>query len=190
MSSIVGIDYSITGPAACSHPIDKPWDIKNCDFVAIGGAKKHIGYHGSIFIDNPITDYAYDVERYSKLADVFMEFCRDAEAEFVMLEGYAMQANGRVFALAEATGILKYKLDAEGFEFDAQTPPVFKKFACDKGNAKKEDMTYQFKVDTGVDLLDLFGMDKLRSPVDNIVDAYWICKWKYNNLININKGEA
>jgi hypothetical protein len=55
----------------------------------------------------------------------------------VALEGYAYNAKGRVFHIAENTGILKYKMFQRGVPLDIVEPTKVKKFATEKGNASK-----------------------------------------------------
>lgn len=180
---LAGIDYSITGPAACVHPIESEWSINNCRFLSFDGVKKNAGYwnNETILIEPHIKSYEYDVDRYSQMADKFVSFLKCYGVDDVCIEGYAYQACGKVFSLAEATGILKYKMTKEyQMKLSAQTPPVFKKFATDKGNANKQKMYDAFIEDTGLDLIKLFNHNKLRAPVDNLVDSYWICKYHYD----------
>ena len=60
----------------------------------------------------------------------------------VALEDYAFAAKGRVFHIAENTGILKYKLFQQGIPLETISPSAVKKNATGKGNADKE-MMYQ-----------------------------------------------
>ena len=95
------------------------------------------------------------------------------------LEDYAMGAKGRVFAIGENTGILKYKL--RGYSLSTYPPTVVKKFATDKGNANKELMYETFTEETGVDLKDFFPSksEKIGNPISDIIDSYYICKKHY-----------
>ena len=40
-----------------------------------------------------------------------------------------------------------------------------------------------FLNDTSVNLCTHFDIDKVRSPVDNLIDAYYICKYMYEQIL-------
>jgi len=96
----------------------------------------------------------------------------------------AYNATGRVFNLAENTGILKYKLYQAGIPVDILEPTKVKKFFTEKGNADKPKMYDTFLKETGVDLQQIITPNKtlLGSPVTDIVDAFAICKLFWNQL--------
>lgn len=96
----------------------------------------------------------------------------------VGIEDYAYAAKGRVFHIAENTGILKYKLFQQGIPVDTIPPTVVKKNATGKGNADKESMYSAFVSETGLMLKDIITPNKkdVGNPVSDIVDSYYICK--------------
>ena len=102
----------------------------------------------------------------------------------VALEDYAYGAKGRVFHIAENTGILKYKLWQNSIPLDVVQPTKVKKFGTGKGNAGKPEMFQAFVEETGVDLR--FHMNDTKkdigNPISDIVDAYYICKYNYKEI--------
>jgi len=100
------------------------------------------------------------------------------------LEGYAYTAQGRVFNIAENTGILKYKLWQSRIPVEVVPPTTIKKTATGKGNSDKSKMYEQFMEDTSVPLMELVSPDKTKisNPVCDIVDSYYICKYLHEKL--------
>ena len=73
---------------------------------------------------------------------------------------------------------------------DIIPPSEIKKFATGKGNASKEKMYESFFQETGVPLTSFLGMSrqktepqKIKSPVSDIVDSYYICKFLRYEII-------
>ena len=64
-----------------------------------------------------------------------------------------------------------------GWDYTLLAPSVIKKFATDKGNANKELMLGAFQEDTGVNL-GLLLDSSVKSPITDIADAYFICKYQ------------
>ena len=94
------------------------------------------------------------------------------------MENYAYGATGRVFNIAENTGILKKQLREAGFKYTVIPPTVIKKYATGKGNASKDLMYETFLSETQVDLQSQLSpkSTKISNPVSDIVDSYYICK--------------
>jgi Holliday junction resolvasome RuvABC endonuclease subunit len=102
----------------------------------------------------------------------------------VALEGYAYSASGKVFQIAENTGILKYKLYLLSIPVTVIPPTEIKKFATGKGNADKNAMYAAFSHETGVNLKSVLTPKRADSvsPVSDIVDSYYICKRMFESL--------
>jgi Holliday junction resolvasome RuvABC endonuclease subunit len=68
--------------------------------------------------------------------------------------------------------------------FETVPPSLVKKFATGRGNAKKEEMYNSFVNETGVNLHSLLTPDlnSIKSPISDIVDAYYICKYLHNDI--------
>ena len=176
---VAGIDYSLTSPAVCvGKLVDGKVEFKNCKFYFIKKNKSHESFGNFRAYDYP--KYSDEIERYENLANWVIECIRwyDGRAKHVYLEDYAFAATGRVFNIAENTGILKQKLKQNGFRFTTIPPTVIKKRATGKGNAKKELMYETFLEETNIDLQNRLSPKsiKITNPVSDIVDSYYICK--------------
>ena len=108
---IVGIDYSMSCPSACYHPIDVPFSIEHCSWIFLNKDKKFTGF----FLDGRIKGvllpevFKSEDERYDFISETFMDLC--SCSEIIGLEGYSFGSSaGRVFQIAENTAVLKHKL--------------------------------------------------------------------------------
>jgi hypothetical protein len=133
--------------------------------------------HGELF-----QDYEEDCERYDSISSWVMRIVTGSD--YVALEGYAYNATGRVFHLAENTGVLKYKLYQAGIPVEILEPTKVKKFFSERGNADKPKMYDAFLKETQIDLAEIITPNKtlLGSPVTDIVDAYAICSTFFNTF--------
>jgi Holliday junction resolvasome RuvABC endonuclease subunit len=179
---ISAIDYSLNGPAICVFDTSREFNFNNCSFYFLTDTKKYAttflnNIHGESF-----QDYDGDCERYDSISEWVMRTV--IGSSHVAIEGYAYNATGRVFNLAENTGILKYKLFQAGIPVDILEPTKVKKFFTDKGNADKPKMYDSFLKETGVDLQQIITPNKtlLGSPVTDIVDAFAICMLFWDQL--------
>jgi len=183
---IAGIDYSLCGPAICVFKGDKettPFEFKHCKFYYLTDTKKYAktflsNIHGSIF-----DEYNHDCERYDTISSWAVDVCHGCDE--VALEGYAYGAKGRVFHIAENTGILKYKFFQSSIPVDVITPSEIKKKATGNGNASKHDMHLAFVRDTGYNLCSAITPDKkdVSNPVSDIVDSFYVCKRLWQKLV-------
>lgn len=179
---VCGIDYSLTCPAVTIFRGNQ-FGFGNCKTHYLTSTKKYQGtflegklvghiYSPEMFIGSPIA-------RYNFLADWAYSLVRDID--FGLIEGYSFGSRGKVFHIAENTGLLKYFLWFNGVYDRVQevAPTAVKKFATGKGSAPKEGVYEKFVEDTGVDLVSLFKNDKeakIDSPLSDIADSYFICK--------------
>ena len=127
-------------------------------------------------------EYSCDESRYDSISDWAMDKltgCRE-----VAIEGYAYGATGRVFNIAENTGILKYKLYNATIPIEIIPPQAVKKLATGKGNADKKSMHSAWFKETGINLQGAISPKKsvVDSPVSDVVDAYYICKCLWKNM--------
>jgi len=179
---IAGIDYSLNGPAICITDTKYPFSFNKCSFYFLSDVKKNAttfltNIHGEKF-----EDYEEECERYDTISDWVMRVCMGCEQ--IALEGYAYGAQGRVFHIAENTGVLKYKIYQQSIPLTIFTPSEIKKFATGKGNADKEKMYDSFVLETHTLLKSIVTPDKkgISSPVSDIVDSYYICKYLSSKL--------
>ena len=118
------------------------------------------------------------IERFSYISDWCMSVI--PKDSIIYIEDYAMGARGKVFHIGENTGILKYNLMKKDMKYNVIQPTKIKKFATGKGNADKCKMYEYFYKETKYDLLTLYGKKKTKkiaSPISDIVDSYFICKY-------------
>jgi len=186
---IAGIDYSLCGPAVClyNNPDDSlPWDHTKCSFYFLTENKKQSEIRTLNIYGERLSDWNSDQERYESIADWAIDIVMGCS--HVALEGYAYSASGRVFHIAENTGILKYKLYHLGVPVTIIPPTEVKKFASGKGNADKTQMYDAFVWETGMHLKAVLTPNRkeIGSPVSDIVDSYYICKKMYENIRAVN----
>lgn len=172
----IGIDYSITSPAIVVCDAQKV-SFDFCQAYSLSDHKVsslrknlHFELH---------KEWNTQIERFINITDWALRIVDNFDPNdcVVGLEDYAMAAKGKVFNIAENTGILKHGLYVRGFEFETFPPTVVKKFATGKGNAKKDQMVEAFLKETKIDLKKELQPNRLLgSPTTDIVDAYYITK--------------
>lgn len=156
-------------------------DFSKCKTFYYTTEKKHArvldhGIYGMMGIP-----YESEQERFDNISDWAMAILNKFGIKTVCLEGYSMGSKGKVFNIAENTGLLKYKMWQAGIEVCTPAPTSVKKHFCGKGNAKKGDMHDAFVMQTGVDVAELVGKSKDTSPVSDIVDSYAMLDYWFKN---------
>lgn len=179
-TKVAGIDYSMTSPAICVHE-GKNWSIDNCVFYYLVKKPKLIlktkQLKGFLY-----KDFKTQQERFNNLSIWSINILNDHGIKNVGLEGYSYgSSSNRLFEIGENTGLLKQKMWSNEILFEVYAPPSVKKFGCGKGNAGKDVMWESFKKETNLNLFHIFGLDegKNTNPINDIVDAYYICKMKH-----------
>lgn len=99
----------------------------------------------------------------------------------ILIEDYSMGSKGKVFHIAENTEVLQYNLFLMKKKYEKIPPTSLKKWATGKGNADKEKMYERFLEIEGIDLKAMLGLTKADSPLSDIVDAYFLTKYIYEN---------
>ena len=194
--TIAGIDYSLTAPAICIFHAENAFTgeksdeflFDNCSFYYLTDTKKYadtfIGnIHGKLF-----SEVECDADRYDSISQWAVDIILKFECEQIALEGYSYGSKGKVFHIAENTGILKYKFFQRSIPVDIIPPTSIKKFATGKGNADKAMMHDAFKKETDKNLHKLITPLKknIANPISDIVDSYYICKAFYERLKSID----
>ena len=158
--------------------IENDVKFENCKFHFIRQTKSQKSFDGFNAYEYP--KYSNELERYENLAEWVIECIRwyTCRVSMVYIEDYAFAATGKVFNIAENTGILKHYLKKCGFHFTTIPPTVIKKHATGKGNANKELMYETFLEETNIDLQTRLSPKsiKITNPVSDIIDSYYICK--------------
>jgi Holliday junction resolvasome RuvABC endonuclease subunit len=179
---IAGIDYSMTSPAICIYNTDDEFKFENCEFYFLTQLKKYKNLtlknvNGHYF------DYIDNMNRYDLISSYFVDRILDAGVAHVFIEDYSMGSKGKVFNIAENTGVLKYRLWLLQLIVTTIPPTAIKKFATGKGNANKEKMQKVFEQENKVRLKDILHMTENQwNPSSDIIDAYYICKYGCYNL--------
>ena len=181
---IAGIDYSMRGPSICifAGTEKDTFSFENCRFFYLTDLLKYSNFYLNNISGERLQDYNHEVERYENNADWAIDKVKGCDQ--IGLEGYAYSAKGKVFQIAENTGLLKYKLFQQGIPVEVFSPTEIKKFATDKGNANKDKMHDHFVKETKTNLIETITPDKSEAinPVSDIVDSFYICKYLYNNI--------
>lgn len=181
---VAGIDYSLTNPCMCilkGEPL-----YTNCEFFYLTEIKKFQGVFDNRIYGSSIPEYENNIERFDKLSDYFVSIIKSRDIKIVGLEDYSIGSrNGLVFNIAEATGLLKYKLNKLGCTILLHSPKTIKKHGSTSGNSDKTMMYESFKEKTGIDLCSILGYtrDKIGSPVGDIIDSFY-CSTLTNEKIH------
>ena len=193
----IGIDYSLSSPGVCINTSEEEFRYEDCKFYYLTNTKKYqgtfkekmaFGTSAVEYIGTPHKTYSSEPERYNNIANWAIDIIKSQpqlmigklweKHPIIQIEDYSFGSTGRVFHIAENLGLLKYKLKIEcGWDYTLLAPSVIKKFATDKGNANKELMLGAFQEDTGVNL-ELLLDSSVKSPITDIADAYFICKYQ------------
>jgi Holliday junction resolvasome RuvABC endonuclease subunit len=181
---MIALDFSLSCP--CMYLSTGP-GFGNGSFWYLTSVQKQEGS----FLYGKVTghlhkDYSTEQERYENISQHFIDILDVVNISTktpVFIEDYSFGSKGRVFGLAENTGLMKYKLWRRGHDITSIPPTVIKKFAVGKGNADKNDMYNAFFEKTNVDLhTNITRHKKLGSPVTDIVDAYFISELGWSML--------
>jgi len=187
---IAGIDYSLTSPAICvwKSTDDRLFNFDDCALYYLEIPKRRGPTpHGILNIHaDPYPEWETEEERHELLSKWTMSIITGCE---VFIEGYAFATSGtsHVRSIAENTGLLKHKMHKVKQPFTSVPPTVIKKYATGKGNANKEGM-YEAFVDellTPTDLKERLTpkATKVKNPVSDLVDSYFICKYGWEEFI-------
>lgn len=191
-----GIDYSISCPSLCiyddslgalSHNTCKYY------FQQHNVSDREVERRRDLKLDNihPSVQYKWkdDHHRFFGLADWFLSILIQHRVEVVAMEDYALGAQGKVFNIAECTGVLKQFMMLTGIKFYTFPPCYVKKTFTGKGNALKEDMGHEYKNKYGVDVSSLFEKDEdWGSPISDIVDSHAMLYTYFNGNDNLKYG--
>lgn len=140
----IGVDYSITSPCVCVIDVNARTHIY-CLSEHVQSDVESRDEDISLFIEANTfkkDGRGTDLERFSFAAGKIVSFIQDVGGwDFAAIEDYSMGSKGKVFNIAEATGIFKMKaLETLGLHFTPLAPAHIKKFFHGKGNADKKMM--------------------------------------------------
>ncbi len=177
---IAGVDASINSTGVVLLELhDHNYDSFRVDYLGFTQVKKHESIN---ILHYSKKDFKTYMEQNLWMRSKIMEFCKDAE--YIAIEDYAYAASGKVFHIAEFSGLLKHRMYASKKNIRLYDPLTIKMFATTKGSADKIRMVDEFDTNTSwqtkpdIDFL----IDKNRasskydSPRSDLVDAYFIAK--------------
>jgi hypothetical protein len=181
---IVGLDYSMTCPAITIARSDIPFSFENCQLRYISDSIPKTKLPNIVGSRLTKSDYSSNEERFEKISwwaiHSIIE-CTGQDPFVAYIEDYSFGSKGKVFHIAENTGLVKNKLFSLGAPIFTIPPTVVKKFARGKGVGTKDQMYETFVNETGVRLMPLYQptAESVGSPVGDLVDSYYICKYGY-----------
>lgn len=186
-----GIDYSMTSPAVCIFDdAAGEFNFNNCYVHYLTQTKKYEKNFENV--QGHYFEYQNDMHRYEIISSFFLDRILEKEpGVIVYIEDYSMGSKGRVFNIAENTGVLKYRFYQFQVSYETVPPTVIKKFATGKGNADKARMQEVFESENCIRLKEeLNQTEKQWNPSSDIIDSYYICKYGFtmqkNGVSNAN----
>ena len=105
------------------------------------------------------------VQRLIKIRTEIVQTLEDIRPDIIVIEDYAFMANGQITKLAELGGVVKTSLFSCDYKFITVAPSRVKKFACAKGNAKKDQVR-----------LEVYKRWGFEAPTNDEVDAYALAR--------------
>lgn len=179
---VAGIDYSMSSPSITilnNGIIDGIFCIKATKKQAVNNPLITL-------LEYPV--YKNNMERFDKLSTMMLNLIPE-DIDVAYIEDYSFaSSSGMAFTIAECTMLFKYKITQKfNIELGVVAPKQVKKYATGTGNAKKRQMVDQFKLEQ-FDIYESFGLiddnlEKIKSPIDDICDSYFIAKYAYNQVI-------
>ena len=189
--NVAGIDYSISSPSICIYDSLKgklSFDTCVWYFNQQGITKKEMQRRNDLSVKNIFWSNRFETvsneERYYYLADWALSILLMHNVSCVSIEDYALEAKGKVFNIAEATGLLKHYMFLNDINIFPIAPTLNKKLFSGFGNANKEKMITTFNDKNSLNISELFGLKKdfTGSPISDIVDSYSLIE-SYFNII-------
>jgi len=172
-----GIDLSLTSPAICINLNGDEFSLDTCTFNYLTDNVSKVKCTGNVY-GSVFPNYVTQSERYHNISNWALQVLNNYGITKVFLEDYSFGSTGRVFHIAENTGVLKYTLWRNSIEVVTIPPSVVKKIATNKGNANKELMQEAFISETGVNFKSMFALtEKQWNPSSDLIDSYYICKY-------------
>lgn len=189
----VGIDYGMRNPAMCAYETTDDvlrWQYMSTEKSKLKSDSNLFSAHIPVVVTSEEDIAAGSIDdsfdRYNLIADYFMKTIDVLKPKAVFLEGYSLGSQGKVFSIAENTGILKGKLFDGGYKVYTLPPTVVKKYATGFGNASKQMMKEQFlrphSIANKKMLIEkrVFDLHKVahykESPFTDLIDAYYVLK--------------
>lgn len=192
MNTIIGVDYSISSPCICI--LDPSREFAKSQFLFLSTRKRDETPALPNIRAELHKPYNTEQERYDHISNTMVYFITSNahQGATVCIEDYAMGAKGKVYNIAENTGLFKHKLHRLNIPMIFAAPTVIKKHATGKGNADKAKMLEAFTGRGNPNLMPCYFGDKktkVDSPVSDIVDAYFLALYGFDCLNSLNSNE-
>lgn len=185
--NIVGIDFSKNSPGVCRLTLDKlNFEAIYADYRGFTSVKKIADSDKKIIFYHNKKAFTDDIAKAIFMRDNIYEFINADVPDYVAIEGYAMNAQGKVFDIAESTAISKVKIYENEIPIRIYDPNSIKKYASLHGDADKIRMEDEFKKFTEIKP-DLSHLPEYKSPKEDIIDAFWTAKLLQMELM-LRKG--
>lgn len=170
---IAGIDYSKNSPAVVVAELDEDLDITGFDYIGFSTVKK-VATSDNKIVYYKKADFRNDIDGYLFMRDKILPIIEDVD--YIAFEGYAFGGTGKVFDIAEATSTTKVAIYEKEKNLRIYEPTVIKMFGHGKGNAGKVEMNDSFKKVLDEDKPNWNQLPELKSPKEDLIDAYFITK--------------
>lgn len=182
---IVGIDYAMGTAAICIMDTEDP---NFLEWQYFTGTKKYQGqFLNGHALGVPSPKNESDITRFRLNASMtlgFIEGHLNNSGIDIAIEGYAFSAKGqRAIQIGENGAILKTRLEENDYPYEVVNPSSLKLFATGIGNAKKIQMFSAFTALEDYDLLGEYKLSKPDKPVEDLVDAYFLAKYKKEKIL-------
>jgi hypothetical protein len=186
----IGLDWSLSSPALTVYSTkdDKYdcfyWHKKQQDVFAVGQFRFHQNQK------QPEKNFERTIEIQQWLVQSIKSISTPTKKIFALFEGISYGSVGRVCQLAENLGVSKFQLLTNFNSVVKEvSPKSVKKFATGNGSCDKLQMYEQWYKTTNIDLTELLKIsNKSSSPIQDIVDSYWIVQYAINNRNQLVKG--
>ena len=122
---VIGLDLSLTSTGA----------------VVLGPGEEQGSGEGDPYTESLVIKSKYKGEaRLEHLREQIMALVGLNQPDLIVIEGYAFGRPNAMAPIAELGGVVKHSLYTHGWPFILVPPTRAKKFACGKGNAKKDEV--------------------------------------------------
>jgi hypothetical protein len=174
---IVGIDYSMNSPGVVKLYLDDVLEVIEVNYLGFSSVKKVADVNPNITFYHAKNSFKNNFEKCIWMRDnIFSYFMDDLILpDFIAIEGYAFNAQGIVFDIAESTMCTKLKIYESNIPLRIYDPNSIKKFATSHGNSGKVEMVEAFDKYTGMKP-DYSKLPELNPPKEDLVDAFWTAK--------------
>ena len=168
---IVGIDPSINASGIYTMELDdNTLDVVSQDYLGFTQVKKN---ECKNIIWYKKKDFKHGLEQNVWMQNYIYDFIK--HSTFLAIEGYAYGATGKVFEIGEFCGGIKQMVFNMKIKMRIFEPAVIKLFGTGKGNSDKIRMCDEYdKLKDGQ--LDLGYLPQYKTPKEDIVDSFYICK--------------